>query len=181
MKIRLMQSLALASLLLIAPLALAADRATESFREEHAEVKVHLQHLHDMSGSMAGSDSDAQRKTAKFVAKFLTEHILTHATWEEQHLYPAVDKRTHTGEYAFTTSMRYEHRIVGREIAELNELAAGDALDAVAFARKTDRLLGLISAHFEEEEEVLLPILDKATTREALEKELEMGGHAKHH
>ena len=177
MKLRPAHFLLLTSLFVSSPLALAADRATESFREEHAEVKVHLEHLHGMAGSMAGSDAAEQRKTAKFVAKFLTEHILTHATWEEQRLYPAVDKRTHAGEYPFTASMRYEHKIVGRSIAELSELAAGDSLDAVAFARKTDRLLGLISAHFEEEEEVLLPILDRTTTREELEKELEMGAH----
>jgi hemerythrin-like domain-containing protein len=143
-------------------------------------VKVHLQHLDGMAGSMAGADAAAQRQTAKFVAKFLTEHILTHAAWEEEHLYPAVDKRTHAGEFPFTASMRYEHRIVGRSIGELSDLAAGDTLDATAFSRKTDRLLGLISAHFEEEEEVLLPILDKATTRDELEKELGMGGHGKH-
>jgi hypothetical protein len=68
--------------------------------------------------------------------------------------------------------MRYEHTIVGRWIDELAAMAAGPTLDAKAFARKSDRLLGLIAAHFEEEEEVLLPILDRATTREELEKEL---------
>jgi hypothetical protein len=51
-------------------------------------------------------------------------------------------------------------------------MAAKPGFNAVQFARKTDRLLGLISAHFEEEEEVLLPVLDKSTTRKALEKEL---------
>lgn len=165
------------ALAIAAPVAMAAERPTEGFREEHAEVKVHLEHLHDMAGSMAGADAAAQRKSAKFVAKFLADHILTHAEWEEAHLYPAVDARTHAGEYPFTGSMRYEHRIVKRWIEELGTLAAAESVDAVAFVRKTDRLLGLISAHFEEEEEVLLPILDKTMTREEVEKALGKGAH----
>lgn len=164
-------------LLLFAPAAMAAERATEGFRGEHARVKVHLQHLHDMAGSMTAADAASQRKSAQFVATFLADHILTHAEWEEAHLYPAVDRRTHAGEHPFTASMRYEHRIVRRSIEELGALAAGEPFQAAAFVRKTDRLLGLISAHFEEEEEVLLPILDSTMTREEVEKELGQGAH----
>lgn len=160
-------------------LGFAAEKPTAAFRAEHAEVQVHLGHLDQMAGSMATSSAADQRKTAQFVVKFLKEHILKHAEWEEARLYPAVDKRTHAGEYPFTGSMRYEHRIVGRWIGELETMANAGTLDATRFARNTDRLLGLIAAHFEEEEEVLLPILDKSMTREELEKELGMGeGHA---
>lgn len=173
--------LILAATLLMTALPLAAaERATESFRKEHEEVQEHLRHIDSMAGSLATSDAAAQKKTASFIAKFLTEHILSHAEWEEQHLYPAVDKRTHAGEYPFTGSMRYEHTIVSRSIKELGEMAASERLDAVLFARKTDRLLGLIGAHFEEEEQVLLPILDKSTTREELEKELGMSKEHRH-
>ena len=165
--------LCILGVLMITSLAAAADGVpTQAFRDEHAEVKEHLDHLHQMVGSMASADAAAQRKTAKFVAKFLTEHILEHAKWEEERLYPAVDKRTHAGAHPFTGTMRYERTIVGRWIEELGSMAAAEKLDAVAFARKADRLLGLIAAHFEEEEEVLLPILDKSTTRAELEKEL---------
>lgn len=176
-----MKSLMAAAVLLTAlPLAAADERATASFRKEHMEVKEHLGHLDAMAGSMATADAAAQKKTAGFIAKFLNDHILSHAKWEEQRLYPAVDKRTHAGEYPFTGSMRYEHTIIGRSIAELGTLAAKSDLDAKEFARKTDRLLGLIAAHFEEEEEVLLPILDKKTTRAELEKELGMNEAHKH-
>jgi hemerythrin-like domain-containing protein len=149
-------------------------RPTAAFREEHAVVKAHLEHLSGMAGALPSAAPAEQRKNAAFVARFLTDHIVPHAKWEEERLYPAVDRRTHGGEHAFTSTMRYEHRVVGRWIEELTALANAPALDAGAFARKTDRLLGLISAHFEEEEEVLLPILDRGTTREVLEAELGM-------
>ncbi|MHB8999974.1 MAG: hemerythrin domain-containing protein [Thermoanaerobaculia bacterium] len=181
MKLKLKDGIVIGALAAAPSCVLAAptERATEAFRAEHAEVKEHLAHLDQMAGSLAANDAAAQRRTAGFIAKFLKDHILSHAQWEEAHLYPAVDKRTHAGEYPFTGSMRYEHIIVGRSIAELETMAAAESIDATRFARKTDRLLGLIAAHFEEEEEVLLPILDKSTTREALEKELGMdkGAH----
>lgn len=50
--------------------------------------------------------------------------------------------------------------------------------DYRAFARRTDNLPGLIAAHFEEEEEVLLPLIDRSLTTEQFEKEI--GGAAAH-
>ena len=147
-----------AALLLAAPSVFSAGRPTEGFREEHAEVKEHLKHLHEMAGSMARSDAAAQRTTARFIVKFLTEHILEHAKWEEAHLYPAVDRRTHGGDYPFTATMRYEHRIIGRWISQLDDAAKSTELDAIQFTRNTDRLLGLVGAHFDLEEDVLLPV-----------------------
>ena len=164
------------SAILLAPLtSTAADnRPTANFRKEHAEIKEHLQHLHTMAGTMPTAKAAEQRKTANFIVTFLNEHIRSHAKWEEGRLYPAVDHRTHAGMHPFTSSMRYEHGIIGRAIDELGQLAAATTLDPALFLRKTDRLLGVISAHFEKEEEVFLPILDRTMTREELEKELAM-------
>jgi hemerythrin-like domain-containing protein len=159
------------------PLAAADGRPTASFRAAHAEVKEHLAHLDEKAGMLASQDAAARKETAGFIARFLREHILTHAAWEEKRLYPAVDARTHAGAHPFTATMRYEHRVIERSIGDLGAAAARPELDAVRFARSADRLLGLIAAHFEEEEEVLLPVLDASTTREALEKELGMEAH----
>lgn len=157
--------------------ALASTRPTEPFRQEHVEVKEHLAHIDQMIGSLSTAEPSAQRRTMAMVAKFLDEHIRKHAEWEEAKLYPAVDKRTHEGIYPFTASMRYEHRIVGRGIDDLASRAQTETIDAIAFARAADRLVGLIQAHFEEEEEVLLPILDATMTQEDFEKELGTTGH----
>ncbi len=68
------------------------------------------------------------------------------------------------------------HEIIGRGVSELGALAEAETIDIATFVRKTDRLLGLVAAHFEEEEEVLLPILDATMTRKALERELDLTG-----
>jgi hypothetical protein len=54
-------------------------------------------------------------------------------------------------------------------------MAASASPDAAAFVRRADNLLGLIWAHFEEEEMVLLPVLDETMTPEQFEREV--GGH----
>lgn len=121
-------------------------RVTEPFRKEHAEIEEHL--------------------------GFLEGHIAPHARWEERVLYPAVDRRVHEGAPPFTASMRHEHEIVARWINALEREAAKERPDPRAFTRQADALLGLLRAHFEEEEEVLLPILDRAMTSDEYEREI---------
>jgi hemerythrin-like domain-containing protein len=151
------------------------SRPTEPFRREHAKIQEHLQHVHVELGKLTAAAADAQRASMEHVVKFFREHIKPHAEWEERVLYPAVDKRAATGANPFTASMRYEHRIVGRWTDELASMAASASPDAAAFVRRADNLLGLIWAHFEEEEMVLLPVLDETMTPEQFEREV--GGH----
>jgi hemerythrin-like domain-containing protein len=150
----------------------AGELPTADFRDEHAETKEHLRHVDGMVRSLDGAPAEEQKRTMSFVAKFLREHILTHATWEEAHLYPLVDQQAgRTGE-PFTASMRYEHGIIGRGIEELSELASAETPDPGSFARSADRLLGIIDAHFEKEEEVFLPLIDRSLSRVEVEKAL---------
>ena len=160
---------------LVLALALSAptdELPTAPFRKEHVEVREHLAHLDAMLAKLPAARRDEQRRLMTRVASFLDEHIRTHAEWEEAKLYPAVDRRTHAGPPSFTASMRYEHRIVGRSIDELTAMSKAETPDVTGFVRAAHRLLGLISAHFEEEEEVLLPILYKSMTRKEFEEEL---------
>jgi hemerythrin-like domain-containing protein len=168
---------ALAFTLTIAASVHAAGRPTEPFRAEHVEVKEHLAHIDAMIGSLPTSPATSQRQTMAMVANFLHEHIRKHAEWEEAKLYPAIDRRTQDGKYPFTASMRYEHRIVGRGIDDLAARAKAETLDPLSFSRAADRLVGLIQAHFEKEEEVFLPILDATMSKEEFEKELGESAH----
>ena len=106
------------------------------------------------------------------MVRFLEEHIAAHAQWEERALYPVVDRQADGGDNPFTASMRHEHVIVGRWIGELDQLAAADLANVQAFTRRADNLLGLIWAHFEEEEQVLLPVLDRSMSAEQFRKEV---------
>ncbi len=152
-------------------------RPSEQFRMEHVEIKKHLSHVEQWAGNLANEKAPQQKKSMSKIVAFFKEHIKPHAEWEEKKLYPAVDKRAGKGPEAFTSTMRYEHKIVGRWIEELEKEAQKKSPDAALFTRKTDQLLGLINAHFEEEEEVLLPILDKSMTPAEFKEEILSTGH----
>lgn len=153
---------------------LAAERATESFRAEHVKIKEHLEHVRQWAGALDGKDGP---KKAKDILAFFKGHIAPHAEMEEKTLYPLVDSLTGSGEYKFTASMRYEHGVVGRWIAELDKELQKPKPDLKAFARRTDNLLGLLWAHFEEEEEVLLPIVDKKLTAKEFNERMGVDHH----
>lgn len=59
-------------------------------------------------------------------------------------------------------SIRYEHVLIHRWLDELGRSARAAAPDPLGFARRADRLLGLIEAHLELEDAVFLPVLDRA-------------------
>lgn len=142
-------------------------------------MREHLRHVHEWVGALPAQDPATRKKTAQKVVSFFEKHIKPHAEWEERFLYPVVDKLARSGVNPFTSTMRYEHRVVGRWIAELRAEADRPKLDAVKFARRADNLLGLLWAHFEEEEEVLLPFIDKGMTKAEFERDL--GGAGKAH
>jgi hemerythrin-like domain-containing protein len=158
--------------------AMTDERPTAGFRAEHREMQEHLRHVHAWVGALATQQPSEQRKTAQKVASFLEKHIKSHAEWEERYLYPVVDKLAGGGPNAFTSTMRYEHRVVGRWIGELRAEADKPKVDAAKFTRRADNLLGLIWAHFEEEEEVLLPFIDKGMSKAQFERELGPGAGA---
>lgn len=152
---------------------------TAGFREEHAGIKKHLAHLDAEIGSLEDAPDGDRRRTMVFVVKFLREHILEHAAWEEKHLYPLVDEKAGRQGEPFTASMRYEHGIISRAIADLDERAAAADPGAAAFARAATGTLRVIAAHFEKEEEVFLPLLDRTMTRAQVDAAL--GGAAAGH
>lgn len=158
----------------------AKERPTEAFREKHGEIREHLDHLTGMLSRLPGSAPEEQRKLMRRVAGFLDQHIRAHAEAEEKALYPVVDRYA-SGESRFraTETMRHEHGIIGRAIGELGAMAAADGADVATFARKGHELLGVIRAHFDKEEQVLLPVLDAHMTKEQFAREVEgpMGAH----
>jgi hemerythrin-like domain-containing protein len=158
----------------------AADVPTQSFRDTHKEVKVHLGHVAQWTGQLVRQKPAEQKKTAEKIVGFFQQHILPHADWEEKSLYPVVDQLAATTEQnRLTSTMRYEHKVVGRWTDELAKETAKERPDYVAFARRADNLLGLISAHFEEEEEVLLAWADQKMSKAQFEEAVQLreGGH----
>ncbi|MFA6954930.1 MAG: hemerythrin domain-containing protein [Thermoanaerobaculia bacterium] len=156
-------------------------QTTEPFREEHLAIKEHLRHMSQMIESIPGAAPEVRKQNMTGLVEALKEHILLHAEWEEKVLYPVIDKKAGGGKYAFTAAMRHEHRIVGRWIDELALESEKGTPDATLFVHRADQLLGLILAHFEDEEEVLLPVLDELMTPEEFEREISSQGHPHGH
>jgi len=156
-------------------------RTTEPFREEHAAIKEHLRHMSQMIQAIPGAAPEVQKQNMTKLVEALKGHILLHAEWEEKVLYPVVDQKTGGGKYAFTAAMRHEHRIVERWIDQLASESEKGRPDTTLFVRRADQLLGLILAHFEDEEEVLLPVLDESMTPEEFEREIASQGHPHGH
>ncbi len=153
------------------------ERPTASFRREHAEIHVHLGHVRDLLANLADASATGRRAKMEKVVGFFRGHIAPHAAAEEEALHPVVDRCAGGGGEPFTASMRHEHRIVRRWIAALAREARGRAPDARAFVRKADALLGLIEAHFECEEKVLLPILDDSMSAREFERQVGLRTH----
>jgi hemerythrin-like domain-containing protein len=143
--------------------------ATDDFRMEHLDLKRHLNHLRGALEELAAQEPAEQRDAMAGFVGFFEKHVLPHAAWEEAQLYPLADRLV-GGTQPFTAAMRYEHHLVGRWLDALRR--ERDKLDAAAFARRGGELLGLVGAHFETEEEVLLPLLDQSMTPEELDAAL---------
>jgi hemerythrin-like domain-containing protein len=135
-------------------------KVTQRFLDGHSALRKQLEVHKAEVGALRGAARQAAEITMGRAVLFLDEEIRPHAAWEEVKLYPLLDSMVGGGE-RFTASLRREHAIIDRWIEELAVNAGSTAPDAVWFARSADRLFGLIEAHFEEEEEVLLPILER--------------------
>lgn len=147
------------------------ERPTKEFRSHHAEILVHLGHVDAMAARLGQETREQQVRTMQSVVGFFKEHIGPHAMDEERVLYPAVRRRAGEGN-RLTEVPIYEHRIVERWIAGLEAEAAKPSPDAAAFAQKAVHLVGLLRAHFEVEEQVLLPVLDATMTPAEFKREV---------
>ncbi len=162
-------------LALLAGTALAVEpaRPTEPFRTEHAALVEELDAVADRVGKLSSLPANDLAGEMSAIVTFFRDELEVHAGWEERVLYPAVDRRVPTGGLEpFTASMRHDHTVVGRWIGELDTIARSSKPDPRAFSRRADNLLGLVRAHFEAEEDVLLPILDRTMTEEDYQREI---------
>ena len=153
-------------------------KATQAFRDAHAELRRMLEAQKAALGDLSRATPEAALATMERTVVFLDEEVRPHANAEEVKLYPALDVAV-GGREPFTATMRHEHAIMDRWIEELAVHAGSTSPDAAWFARRADQLFGLIEAHFEEEEVLLLPILDRVyETEEQFEREVGGDIHA---
>jgi iron-sulfur cluster repair protein YtfE (RIC family) len=144
--------------------------ATAGLREKRARVREALVDIAARVGELPGVAAGRRAAAMQAIVTALDEALAPHLRWEERAIHPIVDKFACEGPAAFSATMRYEHEIIYRWSAELARLASGG--DPMPFARRADNLLGVLLAHFELEEQILFPILDRTLTAEALQDRL---------
>lgn len=148
------------------------NRPTHRIRAKLAEFKSFLLRIEELTHGLPGTRPEDQRKIMQQIATIYRTEIHCHSDWEERRLYPAVDKRASKGSEPFTSLIRYEHRIISRWLADLEIETRLRYPDERRFTQLNYQLLGLLKAHFEKEELVLLPILDKTMSTEQFDEEV---------
>ena len=137
-------------------------RRTEPIRQNMARLHQILLTLERHFDTVHEVNETEQIVVMQSAVTLLKEYLLPHLAAEEAALYPTVDRHLLGSRASSTEAMRREHDIMRRWIHEMETLANASLPDHNSFARRGERLLGLIEAHFEVDQEVLLPVLDHA-------------------
>jgi iron-sulfur cluster repair protein YtfE (RIC family) len=137
-----------------------APRVTAPLRAARRQILQALAALAERLGELPSLPLEERAGAMRQWVAELDERLRPHLEFEERTIHPVVDKFACEGPATFSASMRYEHTIIYRWLSELAR-SSEDASAAVAFSRRADNLLGVVLAHFELEEEVLFPILDR--------------------
>ncbi len=157
----------------------------DAIRAEHRELLPHLDHLRALADDVTTLPPQELSERLRAVLGFLREVLLPHAEAEDETLYPVVD-RVLRALGGTTRTMSIDHRAVGAMIDELAGLAEAEPDDRTRrrAQRVLDGLEALVRVHFDKEEEVYVPLLERLSPEEAedLERALaELPGHAHHH
>ncbi|MBI3856792.1 MAG: hemerythrin domain-containing protein [Planctomycetes bacterium] len=134
---------------------------TASIRQDLQRVQRQLLGLERTIDTLHEVNESEQIALMNGAIGTLRDCLLPQLALEEKVLYPAVDRRMAGGLVPFTQALQSEHQLMRRWIEELHCLANETLPDHNAFARRAERLLGLLEAHFEVEESLLFPILDQ--------------------
>jgi hemerythrin-like domain-containing protein len=130
----------------------------DTIRHQHAEMRRRLAEVEALVAPLGAGVPDRAR--ARAVLRFFKREWERHMDAEERLLYPAVDGVV-GGSERFTSVLRREHLIVRRWVVHL-ETASRGGDDLRLFAQRAENLIGMLYAHMETEEAVLLPLVDFA-------------------
>ncbi len=145
-------------------------RPTDPLRAEHARIVERLQGLGERIERLHESATLDQLSLAREVLDFVKKQVAPHARAEEYTLYPAADWAAGEGSH-LTEAVRFEHQLVQKRCEALEkEIQAGAT--AGRLMHRCYAILGLVAAHFQVTEQVLLPYLDKAFDAARFEKEV---------
>lgn len=146
-------------------------RPTEPFRQEHAELLEHIDHLASAARELPTLSEEEREAVRARILGFLQGTLLPHARAEEEVLYPAWAGLVGFADAA--VPMVHDHEAI---VARVDRLAVTPVADVDALQELLYGLHALISVHFRKEEDLQLPAFD--ADPEAAARVLErMGEH----
>lgn len=128
----------------------------DQIRHRHQELRRRLAAVQSLVAPRGGGVPDAV--SARIALRFFQRELGPHMAEEERALYPEVDRLV-GGPVRFTSVLRREHDIIRRWIVHL-ETASRRREDLRLFAQRALNLLGMLYAHMEAEDSVVLPLVD---------------------
>jgi hypothetical protein len=145
-------------------------RSTDALRAEHARLLTTLHALGERVEKLHESGTLDQLSLAREVIDFVSRQVAPHARAEEYTLYPAADWAAGEGS-RMTEIPRFEHGLIARRCQALEKAVSAGA-PAGKLMHLCYGILGLVAAHFQATEEIVLPYLDRAFDASRFEKEV---------
>ena len=132
-----------------------ADRPTEPFRAEHAQLLEHIEHIRLTAREVPLLSPDERESVVGRVLAFLRGTLMPHAEAEEEVLYPEWARLV--GHADASVPMVHDHRAI---VARVERLAATPPDDVDSLQELLYGLYALIEVHFRKEEDIQLPVFD---------------------
>jgi iron-sulfur cluster repair protein YtfE (RIC family) len=134
---------------------------------EHEELAAGIERIHELGEALATLPADQRTAGIQRVLHWVDEDVRPHMAWEEAWLFPLIDDRAHTP-WA-TRVARFDHRQIADQAERLHaHCAYGSASPSRVSTTLLADLSGLealLRANIEREEQLLLPVLDRAGDR----------------
>jgi len=132
-------------------------RPTEPFRQEHDELREHIEHLALAAREMPRLSAQERAALRDRVLGFLEGTLVPHARAEEEILYPEWARLVGFADAA--VPMVHDHEAI---VARVERLKTADVTDVDALQELLYGLYALISVHFRKEEDLQLAAFDAA-------------------
>lgn len=147
---------------------------TQPLREQHQKLMRQVEQLRAIADKVGDTPSEVLQSVLDDIYAFLVQQLIPHGQAEKSTFYPMINKVV--GVEQITEALMYDHQEVERltdELAALREELATSDLDEdqiKTLRRVLYSLYALVKLHFEKEEEIFLPLLDKHLTSDEAQK-----------
>jgi iron-sulfur cluster repair protein YtfE (RIC family) len=139
---------------------------------EHHELVAGIDHIHEVACELPTAPANQMSVKIGSVLRWVDTTLKPHMTWEDEWLFPQIDKRAQTP-WA-TRLIRFDHRQICRQAERLSShrmhLEHGPSTEAMVEIRgDLFALEALLRANLEREESFLMPLLESEANRWASE------------